>query len=492
MASVITGQIAVGNLATAEKYFDHFVVEMHLNTTGSTRVASMEPVGIWNTSTLHFEQQKIQYFNNCIVGTTYQLRCAVADKYGNLSAWSAWIATTVGSTTPPGQTFTPVATPTAGGIRLTSVPGGTIATDTDHYEMWWSFFAFGPTSTTIPNLPDSPLGIAMIHLTGTESVNVWIRAVNTTGIKQTWVSLGTFSNGTLDNVNDGTTYGKVNNTAIAVGGFIDPSAPGVISKGNRVNIGAGTLSFSTTTTSITFTWTSLVLLRDDGTSTSVPNGSQAITGLTSSHTYGFYPYWDEVSTTLKFATAGTSTGSPAYAYAAGMDLLGLQEQSLSSHAALSSGAITVATPSSGTGGGTGGGSRCPRGTMSVHEKTHGVIQVKYLRVGQQLKSPTGWETITDIVPVMTHEFVRVHLSNGQSIDTSPTHLWPTQDGLVRAKSLTLNHILEGSFSEAITINAVECVDEIDLAYGLNVEPTHLFFIGETLPTVLTHNFVPIK
>lgn len=184
--------IAVAGLYTSEPYFDHFQVEMHTDTTGTNRVGVLEANGVWDTTNLRFAQTTPQYFTNATIGTTYYFRVAVADKYGNMSAWSGWISVIAGDSTAPGQAYSPSAVQNAGGIRLSANPVSP-ASDTDHYDFFWNTTNTAPTGTSLPNLPPSSDGTAHIIISGTENAYVWIRAVDTSGNEQAWTSLGGFS-----------------------------------------------------------------------------------------------------------------------------------------------------------------------------------------------------------------------------------------------------------------------------------------------------------
>jgi hypothetical protein len=156
----------------------------------------------------------------------------------------------------------------------------------------------------------------------------------------------------LDNdLADGTTYGRVVQTALT-NNAVNPSKAGVVSAGSTPYSYTGGFSFTTATTSITITWTGLSILRSDGATKSVTNGSQAITGLSSATTYYFYLYWDENLGALHFVAGGS--GSPAYAQAApSSSLVSIQNQQ--GKIPFTVGGMAVATTASGTGGGSGGG-----------------------------------------------------------------------------------------------------------------------------------------
>jgi len=113
---------------------------------------------------------------------------------------------------------------------------------------------------------------------------------------------------------------------------------------------SGIMTYTSTTSSITWSWTWLVINLADGTTTSVPNNSQAITGLSANTTYFFYPYWDEPTQTLEWIAGGT--GTPAYAQSAATPAL-FAQQNYRNRVALSNGGMSAHTPSSGSGSGSG-------------------------------------------------------------------------------------------------------------------------------------------
>jgi hypothetical protein len=114
-------------------------------------------------------------------------------------------------------------------------------------------------------------------------------------------------------VTDGTDYARVSVDALT-SKEIDPTKPGVLMKGSVPPTWSGVFSQASTTSSITWSWTGLAILRADGTTTQITNGSLAITGLAVGTTYFFYPYWDETQQVLAFVAGGA--GNPANAQTA--------------------------------------------------------------------------------------------------------------------------------------------------------------------------------
>lgn len=114
-------------------------------------------------------------------------------------------------------------------------------------------------------------------------------------------------------------------------------------------------SYTATATSITWFWNITVYQTNVALSTVTFVGSQAISGLSASTTYNFYPYvdWSVPGGKVTMVTLG-GIGTPAWAHT-GDQLQWSQAQSQANHNPLSDGAMTASTLSSGTGGGGGGG-----------------------------------------------------------------------------------------------------------------------------------------
>jgi hypothetical protein len=111
---------------------------------------------------------------------------------------------------------------------------------------------------------------------------------------------GLHTNKTLDNIGDGSTYARVNSSALT-GNNIDPSKSGMLMKGSLPPVLTNGFTYTSTTSSITWNWpSSMAIYRADGTLTSVGAGSQNISGLVSSMPYYFYPCWNETTQALQW------------------------------------------------------------------------------------------------------------------------------------------------------------------------------------------------
>jgi len=284
-------------------------------------------------------------------------------------------------------------------------------------------------------------------------------------------SLGPNQGWSLDNqITDGTDYARVATGALTAGN-VDPSKAGVLMKGSVPPTWSGAFTYASTTSSITWSWSGLTIYRADGTTTAVPNGSLAVTGLTPGTTYYFYPYWNDAASAIGWVAGGT--GSPANAQTAKTNLAA-QQQSLQGFIPLSQGAVVAATTTSGTGGGSG-------------------VAIETCRVGEHLRCPSAaagesWTRIKLLEARRADTFVRLYFSNAESLDVTPHHIFTLADGSpMRAERLCLSDILVGRFGH-LTLKRIEAVVEESHKVTVSCEPSHQFFAGRHAATVLTHNY----
>lgn len=304
-------------------------------------------------------------------------------------------------------------------------------------------------------------------------------------------ALGPNQGWSIDNqITDGSNYARVVTGALTAG-QIDPTKSGVLMKGSVPPTWSGTFTYVSTTTSLTWSWSGLVIYRADGTTTAVPNGSLAVTGLAAATTYYFYPFWNDATSDL--AWVGGGAGTPANALAAKTNLAA-QQQSLQGLIPLSQGAIVAATTSSGTGGGSGGGSgSCLRAGTVVLTKERATVEIESCKVGEHLRcpSPAKGESWTRIVRLESRDadtFIRLHFSNAESLDVTPHHIFTLADGSpMRAERLCLSDVLIGRFGR-LTLAKIELIVEAGHKVTVSCEPMHQFFAGRHAASVLTHNY----
>jgi hypothetical protein len=304
-------------------------------------------------------------------------------------------------------------------------------------------------------------------------------------------TLGPNQGWSLDSqITDGADFARVSSAALT-SNQIDPTKAGVLMRGSVPPTWSGSFTYASTTSSINWSWTGLSILRADGTTTAVPNGSLAISGLSAATSYFFYPFWDEATAALKWV--GGNAGSPANALTAKTNAAA-QAQSLQGLIPLSQGAIAAATTSSGTGGGSGGGSgSCLRAGMMVLTKERGTVEIESCAVGEHLRSPAGagGESWTRIIRHEVRDadtFIRLHFSNAEMLDVTPHHIFTLADGSpMRAERLCLSDILVGRFGR-LTLKRIEAVTEMSQKVTISCEPNHEFFAGKHAASVLTHNY----
>ncbi|HEV2287390.1 MAG TPA: Hint domain-containing protein [Candidatus Acidoferrales bacterium] len=297
-------------------------------------------------------------------------------------------------------------------------------------------------------------------------------------------------------VTDGTDFARVSAAALT-SNDVDPTRPGVLMKGSVPPTWNGSFTYASTTSSITWSWSGLVIYRADGTTTAVANGSLAIASLSPGTTYYFYPYWDDTLLALAWVAGGAgwpaAAGNPPNAFTS-KTIAAAQQQSLQGRIPLSAGAMIAATTTSGTGGGSGGGSgSCVRAGMMVLSRDRDTIAIENVRVGEHILGHDGFlnERWTRVVRHEVHPadaFVRLTFSNEDSLDVTPHHVFTLADGApVRAERLCLGDILVGRLGR-LTLKKIELVAEEGAKVIVACEPSHEFFAGRAAASVLTHNY----
>ena len=172
------------------------------------------------------------------------------------------------------------------------------------------------------------------------------------------------------------------------------------SSGNRTQASAlpaasGLITYTATPTTITLSWTDLVILWPDGGFTYIQDGAlTTVTGLTASTEYYAFLYWDVVNAVVVPVVTATATGTPAWlgtAYDGNADAECKQD----GRVALTLGGMSVTTPASGTTGGTGGGG-----------DPHGGGPVTCTVCGTPLRTPIG---------LVSNEVLATQLAEGKPV-----------------------------------------------------------------------------
>lgn len=251
----------------------------------------------------------------------------------------------------------------------------------------------------------------------------------------------------------------------------------------------GGFTFSTTTSSVNWSWASLVIRPSaknaDGTAKTFnpPDSNQNTTGLSDATLYKFYPYWDILLESIQWVDGGV--GTPDIAHVAALDSLA-QLQAIDGRIPLSVGAIAATT---GGGGGSGGGSgpECIREGTPVNIHGFGFQPIEKVRVGDLIPGRLGWVTVEKVIRSHFRECLRVYLSNGDFYDCSPNNPFSVDEGgIKKAKDLSVNDILL-VHGRAVTVDSIGIVRNPGKFYHFACSPEHEFRIGEV--GLLCHNII---
>ena len=308
-------------------------------------------------------------------------------------------------------------------------------------------------------------------------------------------TLGTSSlTPTQDNLNDGTTFGRVVNTALTAN-QIDTTKAGVLSQGGSI-VGqvVGTtpaiFSISLTTTTATISWSSFSILNGDGTTTTVSSGSQLVSSLTATTAYTFYAYVVAGTTTVSFAAVSGGVGSPAIVYTAA-NPTAAQTLVLQQNTALSSGGVSFTTPTTGTGSGSGGGSGacCNAANTYVEHRERGTVLLADCKVGDFIRGQEGFVEIATLKLWPQKDFIRVTIHTGETVEiTAAHHLTDFEGKEIKVGRLSLADILNhrGGFA---TIKKIELIEERDgQKVVLSCKPFSTFYAGtDEKPNILVSN-----
>jgi hypothetical protein len=160
-------------------------------------------------------------------------------------------------------------------------------------------------------------------------------------------------------------------TAVTPTGLIS-SQSSLSAKGSlSPNVLSGVLGFTATPTTITLWWDGsnhsaiLSVKRANGTSFTIPPGTQTITGLTAGMQYGFSVFWNiNSSSGLSFGPGDSGSPKIAISPTASPTVLNVALQAQQSYVAepIYSGQVYFTTPATGTG--TGAGTSFTGGTLS--------------------------------------------------------------------------------------------------------------------------------
>jgi hypothetical protein len=270
--------------------------------------------------------------------------------------------------------------------------------------------------------------------------------------------------------------------------------------GSMSNTYTGSLSYTSTTNSITWSWNITASRTDRAQTVNSYSGSQTITGLASGTSYNFYPFIDEINQVVTMVATG-GTGSPSWAHS-GTSVAWTQEQARGDHFPLSSAPVVATTTTSGTGGGSGGGigGSCLRDDVLVREKKKGVIKVRDLVAGDWVRcpldqdTPDGWAEVSEVVKNgVSREWVHTSFNVDDWLATTPGHPFTLEDGSMKqAAQLCLEDAVPCTRGITYPVNhalEIYCSHKVSVTVR---SARHVFYAGMKSPCILQHNFQPLS
>lgn len=292
-------------------------------------------------------------------------------------------------------------------------------------------------------------------------------------------------------------------------GIATTPSTGLAQYGSVPQNGASPLSYTDTSTSITFSGTFNGFRTDYADTQFSGSYSNAVTGLSPGAAYYFYAYWDDntapgisalaQSQSVQFCNWGSGSNGTAYTALSGS---AYQYCLRSDHIPIGTGPISVTLPSSGTGGGSGGGRNtggtCPREDMVVHHKTLGHISC--LRLFEEVtKDPFGehyildvddrWAQVIDVQRGISHEWIEADFGVEKAVVTMH-HSWLTiLDEIVPACDLH-GHKIRTTRGVATHLGS-RFISGPAYSIRITVDGPHTYLVGHRLAQLQTHNTPPL-
>ncbi len=187
--------IAVMNMATPERYFSLFQVEMY-NSARTQLIASKTIGASFSAPSGEWQQQSVMPFSGLTRGTVYSFRSRVHPQGGgDPSSWSAFIDETAGDTTAPSTTYSATVDLIHKGLILKLNPSGS-PSDHDRFDVIAKITSPTPAEGDAPTHQDFTSGgnFLLGEFAGSPvPVFIWARDVDMSGNRQAWVSLGSFN-----------------------------------------------------------------------------------------------------------------------------------------------------------------------------------------------------------------------------------------------------------------------------------------------------------
>ncbi len=392
-------------------------------------------------------------------------------------------------------------TPTVGtsGSKLPGWTSGTSTTDTSPLGTASTLVAYGQNLASYGALNVQPfqavageqyLVTAWIKTGGTGTWGLYFAGAGTsigaptawTQVSHVWTVAAGTSSVELQFANSSATADSIEVWGLTCRKIIATTG-GEIAPTGTIPPGASTVAFSytSTTSSITWSWTAGAIYRMDGSSTSVGSGSQGITGLTASTTYNFGIYYDEIAGSIKLLTGGSgAVGSPLAAYTsqAAVNTAAIYAQT---HAPF--GWMTAATPASGSGSGGGSAGCCLHERQLIELARGEFVEAGALKEGDVLTSPEGSTPVVKLRIEPWYEWFRVTLRNGVTLRLAGDHRFIDPAGdQVLTRDLRLQQVVVTKHGYT-AVSALEYISELGDKVSIEVGAPHVYYVDG----ILAHN-----
>lgn len=239
-----------------------------------------------------------------------------------------------------------------------------------------------------------------------------------------------------------------------------------------------TLSYSTTTTSITLTIPSTTFTRTDKSTGTVPAFSQTWSSLTPGATYYFDVYYDAINNVFVAVAYGTTAPT---------NLQIMADNYTDGRVPISS-SYSVTTPTSGTGGGSSPPVRppiqaCPADYQLVRSREREYVRADELEVGMHVPSPAGgWTRITAlrVLPCEVYELTLESQGRRETLAVNDGHMvMAERGGWIVACEADAGMRVRTIDGDGATIAAVRSCGR-GRYVALTVEEPHTFVLGRTI------------
>jgi hypothetical protein len=316
MAATRVVSVGIGKLTSSALYADSFLVEIYSDSGFTTKIGSATANAVFNGTV--WAQKDIIIFDGLVFGNTYWLKAFTVSPISGTLSTVATFSIVAGAATAPAPTYTVTFQVSLfSGISYV-ITVSSIPSDIEHFE--WTYTTDGsvPSATTKPRGTMALNGSNQLALFAgalpSQTVNLYLRAVNTSQMVQAWTAPGTGATPLahiIDNLADTANFKKTTPNQIQ---YVDPTT-GQITVSTILNNQASalpvagtagpfsTLSYDDTLgqgAAVKISWVAITMYNPDGTQLAIPASTDATQKATS------------VPTPTLTAVAGGAKGARTY------------------------------------------------------------------------------------------------------------------------------------------------------------------------------------